>query len=116
MTINLPYDSSDVTSIKLFQKNANPDDNLIDMLIYKNKTLLHNIQVINYSGSDRYNLFKLTTSIAGGVGDNNLPIEKEGWYSWIMQYSSGSVIQIDTGQLFIGDYDDSETEKIFYEK
>jgi len=112
MTITLPYDSTDVTTVFLFPKDTLVDDDLYDFKVYKNKELLYNFQLHNESDNTRHLRFELTTN---DVGD--IPITKEGWYDWTLTWNNdGTIILVDEGQLFIGDYKESETEKVFYEK
>lgn len=114
MTIILPFNTSGITDVYLFLKKDNPGENIYDICFFRNEEQILNpggIQIIDYSDTTRYLLLKLSTDI-NGTGDNNFPFENEGWYDWKIKESG---ILYDEGQIFIGDYDDSETEKVYNE-
>jgi len=85
---------------------------------YKNKTLIDENTFIDYSDNDRYTKFKVTTiyPVSGASIQDNFEL-KEGWYDFIINEVVSEVSTlVDEGQIFIGDYKESATEKVFYEK
>jgi NAD(P)H-nitrite reductase large subunit len=108
MTIILPYNSKKSKEIKIFPKKYTTND-IIDFVIKKHNKVICRAQITNESTNTRFYIFRITTYIKSENEFNNIPIEDEGWYDWIMEYNN---IKIDEGQLYINE--DSNTKKIFY--
>lgn len=120
MTIILPYNSDVITTFFLFLKEVPNDNTQFSIKVYKNKTLItENLFNNNVSSStDRYVSFSVSTEVETDEPDvqDNFYIDDEGWYDFKLFDTSDTPVEVDEGQLFIGDYNASETEKIFYEK
>jgi len=112
MSLRIKYNTENISSIFLtLQEEA--DYKLISGMTYTLKLeqngYLYECEMIDISDApDIYNHFNITTLISSGSTDNNIPLEFEGWYDYIVTNNLINKNLLEWGSCYVVDNDGVE--------